>query len=48
MKKRTQSTGYTLRTQLKLLTTLTKQLMAEKTVNAAFRYTQTAAKVNAE
>ena len=30
------------------MTTLTKQLMAEKTVNAAFRYTQTAAKVNAE
>jgi len=32
-------------TQLKLMTTLTKQLIAEKTVNAAFRYTQTAAKV---
>ena len=47
-KKRTQSTDCTLRTKLKLMTTLTKQLMTEKTVNAAFRYTQTAAKVNAE
>jgi len=33
---------------VKLMTTLTKQLMTEKTVKAAFRYTQTAAKVNAE